>query len=307
MTAAWVAGSVRARAMARRRLGSAGARALAGRPGLDEAVEALARSPYGDRVHPGHTLGQAQHAVAATLLWNLRVLAGWLPAGGTEMLRLLAGWYEAANVDERLRGIAGAPADPPFHLGARASAWPRLADATSVADLRAALATSTWGDPGGDSPHDIVLGMRVAWAARVAAGVPEAAAWAAGGLALLVARERFVRGRAVPGAAARAAVPLLGAAWPDATSIGELAAVLPPAARWALRGTTRPADLWLAEGRWWTRVAGDGAALAVKADFGPHRVIGAVALLAADAWRVRAALEIAARGGGPVEVFDAVA
>ena len=29
--------------------------------------------------------------------------------------------------------------------------------------------------------------------------------------------------------------------------------------------------------------------------------------MAVDAWRVRAALELAARGGGPLEVFDAVA
>jgi hypothetical protein len=29
--------------------------------------------------------------------------------------------------------------------------------------------------------------------------------------------------------------------------------------------------------------------------------------MAADAWRVRAALEIAARGGGPLEAYDAVA
>jgi len=30
-------------------------------------------------------------------------------------------------------------------------------------------------------------------------------------------------------------------------------------------------------------------------------------VLAVDAWRGRAALELAARGGGPMEVFDAVA
>jgi hypothetical protein len=36
-------------------------------------------------------------------------------------------------------------------------------------------------------------------------------------------------------------------------------------------------------------------------------LVGAVALLAVDAWRVRAALEVAARGGGPTEALDAVA
>jgi hypothetical protein len=36
-------------------------------------------------------------------------------------------------------------------------------------------------------------------------------------------------------------------------------------------------------------------------------VLGAVAVLAADAHRVGAALELAARGGRPLEVFDALA
>jgi hypothetical protein len=35
--------------------------------------------------------------------------------------------------------------------------------------------------------------------------------------------------------------------------------------------------------------------------------MGATVVLAADARRVRSALEIAARGGGPAEVFDVVA
>ena len=41
--------------------------------------------------------------------------------------------------------------------------------------------------------------------------------------------------------------------------------------------------------------------------FGPGPTIGAAAVLAADAWRCRAALEIAAGGGGSMEVYDAVA
>jgi hypothetical protein len=39
-------------------------------------------------------------------------------------------------------------------------------------------------------------------------------------------------------------------------------------------------------------------------DLGP--VLGVVALLAVDAWRVRAALELAARGGTPVEALHAL-
>ena len=41
------------------------------------------------------TLAQAQQAVAATLLWDLRAPAGWLPRDGVDWLRVLAGWFES--------------------------------------------------------------------------------------------------------------------------------------------------------------------------------------------------------------------
>ena len=42
--------------------------------------------------------------------------------------------------------------------------------------------------------------------------------------------------------------------------------------------------------------------------FGLHRAVGAVALLAVDAWQVHAALELAARGGAErSEIIDALA
>ena len=58
----------------------------------------------------GQTLAATQHAVAATLLWDLRVLAGWLPRDGVDLLRALACWFEIANVDELLAVAAGRPA-----------------------------------------------------------------------------------------------------------------------------------------------------------------------------------------------------
>ena len=76
MSSSWVAGVVRAKALARRRLGAAGARAVATSPGLSAALAALVSSSYGHDVRPGQSLGAAQHAVAASLLWNMRVLAG---------------------------------------------------------------------------------------------------------------------------------------------------------------------------------------------------------------------------------------
>jgi hypothetical protein len=51
----------------------------------------------------------------------------------------------------------------------------------------------------------------------------------------------------------------------------------------------------------------DGVALLHQSGFGPDVPLGAAAVLAADAWRLRAALELAARGGAGSEVFDAVA
>ena len=78
MTAAWVAGSVRARAMARRRYGAAAARSLAAGPSLADALNTLSDTPYGRDVHPGQSLAEAQHALGDTVLWHLRVLAGWM-------------------------------------------------------------------------------------------------------------------------------------------------------------------------------------------------------------------------------------
>ncbi|MGC9669778.1 hypothetical protein ACNTMW_24930 [Planosporangium sp. 12N6] len=314
MSARWVAGSVRARALPRRQLGSAGARQLAGSRTLDDAVTALARSPYGRFVRAGDTLGAAQRGVADTLLWNVRVLAGWVPGDGVRALRLLAGWFELANVDEHLRALtaAGQPVEPPFRLGTLATAWPRLAATTSPAELRDVLARSPWGDPGTDRPRELSLALRLSWADRVAAGVAPAGAWAAGAVALLVARTDPAQRRHLPQPALRAVDRLLGRAWPEASTVEELAGTVSPSAAWALRDVPEPADLWRAEIRWWARVRADGARLLADPGFGPHAAVGAAALLAVDAWQTRAALEATARvdGGGwsdVSEVFGALA
>lgn len=288
--AAWVAGSVRARALARRRVMGT-ARRIAAQRDAARAVRVLAGTPYGHDVRPGQDVAAAQHAVAATLLWHLRVLAGWLPARGTTALRVLAGWFEIADVEARMFG------GPVFEMGTLATAWPGLRDA---ADLRSALTASPWGDPGGSDPRSIQLGMRISWARRVARVCPSARPWAAGALALLLARERFLEGRHVPAPPADLAGPKTA----RATSAAELAALLPGDAAWALRGVAGEHDLWAAEARWWSRLERDGTGLLSGGGYGPAPVLGAVAVLAADARRVRAALELAARGGS-AEAFDA--
>jgi hypothetical protein len=296
--------------MAHRRMGTAAARELAACPGLPEALEILARSPYGREVHPGDRLATAERGVAEMTLWNLRVLAGWLPAEGAELIRLLAAWFEIANIDEHLRGFTADPLEagvPPFRLGSLATAWPRLSRTSSAAELRTVLAASAWGDPGAESHRAISTWLRISWAARVSGGVEPARPWAAGAVALLVAREHVADHHPLPGAAAAVVSRLLGTGWIGATGLGDLADRLPAPAEWALDGVTSTPDLWLAETRWWARVRRDGTALVLHPAFGRQRPLGAVALLAADAWLVSAALELAARGGVHREVWDALA
>ncbi|MGB8380646.1 MAG: hypothetical protein WCG47_05230, partial [Dermatophilaceae bacterium] len=260
MTAGWVAGGVRARAMSGRRLGAAGCRQLASLPGLAEAVDVLAVSPYGHLVRPGQTLAEAQHAVSATVLWNLRVLAGWVPHGDARILRVLAGGFEIANTDERLRELSATASEPAFHLGTLGTAWNHIETAGSPAQVRDALTRSVWGDPGADTAAALHLGMRLSWAARVAAVVPDARPWAGGAAALLVAREVVLAGQRPTAAAVRFALSLLGTTWVTASTVHDLVAALPHRARWALEEVRDWAVLWQAEAAWWLRVERDGFA-----------------------------------------------
>ena len=157
MSAAWVGGSVRAAAMSRRRLGSAQIGRIATVPDVADAIEVIARSPYGHDVVAGDSVSsETQRGIAATLLWNMHVLAGWLPPAGASMLRTLAGWFEIANIDEHLSMLSGAPATiRPFRVGRLATAWSRLALAGSLAELLNILDASAWGDPGADEPGAI--------------------------------------------------------------------------------------------------------------------------------------------------------
>ncbi len=311
MSTSWVASCVRARAMSRRRIGRAASHALARRESLDRALDELSATPYGHDVHPGQTLHEAQHGVAATVLWHMRVLAGWVPRGDAQMLRLLAGGFETANVDARLKSILGATADPPFRLGTLATAWHAVEPATTVAGVREGLARSAWGDPGADTVAAVRLSMRLAWALRIFLGITAARDWAAGAAALLVARESLVRGRPITPDMTRTVTPMLGTQWTTSGGIRPFAESIPRHASWALDDVADVGQLWRAEAGWWARVERDGYALLRRPLTGPAPVLGSVAVLGTDAWRVRAALEIAARGGSTapsaLEAFDAVA
>ncbi len=272
MSAAWVAGSVRGRLLLGRRLGTEGARSLASCGSLEDALAELAGTAYAPAAAAGSALETAQRAIAAVTLFELRMLAGWLPRSAVELVRALAAWFELANVEDRLDYLLGGDLRQPYDLGALAVAWPRVALAQSPAELRAALASSVWGDPRSEDPAEIHLALRIGWARRVLAVAPEAAAWADAAAGLLLAREAA--------AAARA-----------------------PAPRAEMAG-----DLWTAEAAWWHAVEREAEPLARGPREGRGVVVGAAALLGLDAVRVTAALAVAARGGTPAarEALDAL-
>lgn len=306
MTAAWVAGSVRARSMTRRRLGRDAVRRLAGEPSLDAALGVLVRTPYGHDVRLGMSLAEAQRAVHGALVWNVRVLGGWVPRDGAALLRVLLAPFEIANVADHLRRLRGEDAPAPYRLGSLSTAWPRLAAAGDTARLRAALAASTWGDPGGTEPDEIVWAMRLSLADRAVAVSPTAAPWASGAVALLLARGLLLdRPDLTPGARLSAA-RVVGPAAAAATTLAELRPRLSRSASWALTGVSGGEDLWHAEARWWARVEQDAVALTRSPRPGAEVVLGAVALLGVDAWRTRAALEVAARADASPGDLDTV-
>lgn len=313
MSAAWVAGVTRARALLARTLGAQGVRETAAAETLEDALLRLGTSAYRRNLRAEAPLAEAQRAVSATLLWHLRVLAGWQPRAGANAIRVLAAGFEIANTEAHLRtlggGAAGGPENPqnaaPYRLGALSTVWSRLAVTRSPAQLRSVLASSVWGDPGAGTAAAVATGMRVCAAARTAATVPEAVRWATGRLALLVAREVFVAGRTLTEACARRSAGLLGSSALRAVSYADFRQALPATARWVLAGCDGPADLWQAEALWWRRLEQDGGELVHQSRWGRAPVVGAVAVLCADAWRVRGALELAARGGGSLEAFDA--
>ncbi len=320
MIADWVAGCTRARVLARRRLTVPAARRVAAQPTLTAALDALSGSSY-RRTVTGQSLGAAQHAVAATLLWDLRVLAGWLPRRGVDMLRRLCAAFEVANVDELAAGVmSGRAAEPFYELGSVATTWPRLREAGDMASLRRELSSSIWGDPGESTPAAIGLAMRARWLVRAQA-VPPARTWIEGAAVLTYVGAAVCADTQIPHVVLSdldRAAPGLAAARGGDHDLPSFRARLPPWLRdWlpepVLAGDSDPDQaVWLAWGGWWRRIEAEGVALLRSGGFGPDPIIGAVAMLGADAWRVRAALSAAAYGGGSgdgkaLETFDALA
>jgi hypothetical protein len=256
----------------------------------------LVASPYGRDAGAERGLAAAQRAVAATALWHLRILAGWLAPDGVVLLRALAARYEMVNIEHHIAWIAtGASPPPPFELGGLATVWPRIERTRSLAAVRSELAASPWGAPAGDTPPALHLALRAGWARRVLDNAPEAREWAQGAVALFVARELLLAGDADP----RRLLELPGVreSWLSAATVPQLQAQLPSAAGWALSGVERPQQLWRAELAWSGRVERDAEGLMRRPLGSPALVVGVVALLAMDAQRTARALATAALGG----------
>ena len=305
MTGSWVAADVRAIAMSRRTVGRAGASSIAGCVDLAAALGELQSSPYARDLRPSHDLAAAQRAVASTLLWNVRVIAGWVPASGVGMLRIAMAWFEIVNLEARLRPPGRGDVVPQFDVGGLASTLGG-SESVTTGNVLERLGATWWGSPSQDSVWAIGLAMRSRLIDRASSGVPGASAWAAGAAALIVAREQVLAGNRLPTDVRHNLARTLGAPALEAGSLDALRECLPSRASWVLDNVAHPADIWRAESGWWARVELDGGELLRGSSFGPEPVVGAVAVMAADAWRVRAALQAAALGGA-TEAFDELA
>jgi hypothetical protein len=308
MNADWVAASVRARSMAQRRVGAGASRKIAAQPSLADGLSLLSDTVYADRLSGCTALAAAERATRDTGLWQLRVLAGWMPATGTRLARVAAGAYERDNILALDRSLAdGRPTAAPFDLGSLGMAWSRLRSVTSAEELAETLRRSVWGEMGAGGTTALRDVLTLVWLGRLAQVGKDARPWAEAAAALTVARILLVDG-AEPSPRIRQLVrPLLGGGWESTRDLAELRAVVPRSARAAFQRVNAPEDLWRAEARLRATVETDGFRLLRSALPGPDVVLGGIAVLAMDAWRVRAALAAAASGAGSSEVLDAVA
>ncbi len=308
MNANWVAASIRARSLVQRRLGASRCRELATAADLPKALELLAGSGYAQRLVGVTSLTAAQRATRETLLWQLRVLAGWLPPGGTGLVRAIAAIYERDNIVALARRLEGGPElSEAYQLGGLATAWPRLQRQLSLPALTEALRQSAWGNPG---PIDAVAlrdVLTLAWLRRLSAVAPAASGWARSASALVAARMLLVDQTAPTSRVLDLVRPWLGREWASARDLDRFRASLPRSARSVLAGIDDPADLWRAESRMRAEVEADGFRLTHASLPGPDVVLGVIAVLAVDGWRLRAALAAAEAGTGFSEVLDAVA
>ncbi len=292
----WIAAATRARGLARRRLGAGAAQQLAA-DDLPTALDVVAASlDPSERTVPLVDRSGAEHAIRASLLWRIRVLAGWAPRQGAGMFRALAAPYERDNAVALAQSFAdGVPAPAGWELGSLATAWPRLKRAQDFASLRQGLGSSPWGRVDAARPGGLRDELTAAWLRRLAVEAPLARPWAVAGSALLAARVAVVEGETPQPRLGELLRPFLGETWPTKRTLDAFAAALPHDAAEPLRELKGTEELWRAEARLVARIEAESLRVLRRDSDGPAVVVAAVALLAVDAWRTRAALAVAAR------------
>jgi hypothetical protein len=321
VTAGWVAASTRGRSLLHRAIGIDSARALATTDSWQTARSQLATTVYGASLPPDADRRTARALSSEATIWQLRVLAGWLPPASSGLARTFAAPLEIGDIDRHLArldgagettGSTGGTPRRPVPLGSLATAWPRVQRATTVDQVRSALARSPWGDPGGNDRATIVFGLRVAWGRRLVRQAPVTTEWVRGAAAVLIAREHFLFGRDITEIPGRTLDQLLGTRWRRASSAATLADNLAASASWALVPadfTSDPsaAGLWLSELAVIRRVSTDAMKIVDSGRNGRDTVAAVMALLLVDLWSVTAAIESAGRAFVPTEAFDDVA
>ncbi len=296
MSAGWVAGSVRARLLLERRLGAEGARAVASCGSLEAALARARRHGLRACRRGASGLEDAQRAVAAQTLLELRILAGWLPRGAAEGSARSRAWFELVNVENRLVYLRGGRLRPAVRAR---RACRRVAAGGARAEPRRAargLRNSVWGDPGGEEPEEIQLVPPARLGAAGARAAPEAEHWALG------ARRCCCRGRGRCSSAARrrpaGARPRSGPVGARASSLDDVARRAPAGVAWPLAGVEWSDELWRAEAALVAGGRARGRAAGARPARGARCRRRRGALLGLDAVRVAAALGVAARGGG---------
>lgn len=278
MSAGWIAGDVRARALVAAE-GTDVASSVAATPGFAPAVAILGQTRWIRDIDSATSVEAAQRAVFATLIWQLRVLSGWLPSEGVEVIRSCVAWFEITNIEDRLAYFAGAPAAVPYELGRLGVISASLSGTSGAEDIRRLMRASAWGDPGSEAAYAIRMWLRHRWHRRARDASPELRIWADAAAWLFALRERMA-GRA--GADVIASVP------PS----------LPSSWRWVTAATWSADELWRAEERWWAQMRQEGLQALREPVGGRGPALGAVITLAASARRIATAFEIAAGVGG---------
>lgn len=308
MTAGWVAASLRGRSLLERTWGAAGARSIATAPTWGDAGAMLTGSIAGRSLPSGGAdRAAARRAATEATVWQLRVLAGWVPPTDTGLMRVAAAPFEIGNIERHVATLAGARRVEPVELGSLAVAWPRVASCATADAVRVVLRRSVWGDPGGADLPTLASGLRVAWLRRVRRTVPDLATWTTAGIAVLAARERFVFGRDVARETGREVDRALGRRWRDADSLASFVAGLSPGLDWPFADVVRTDDLWLAERALVAHVADDARRRLSRTGYDRATVVAVATLLLVDLWLTHAAIEVAGHGAMAEEVFDGVA